>query len=549
MKRLSVLIYLLIITIVLHSQQIEMEVDDTYLNIGEWGSLQITASGDIKNITYDQIDGINLKQTGRSSNYSSVNGKTTRNNIYTFQFQILKEGNINLPIFSATNSNGDVVKTQPVKVYVTRLEDSTDIEQDLDQNFETEYVKLYIDLPDRNLYAGEAIPVTVTAYFSTRFQPGLERAPYINSGSFLLDTGEQKASNKEKIIDGEQWIELTWDSFLTPLKAGDLNLEIMLDSYIVTGSGSGFFSNSKREELTTTTNPETVSIKQLPLEGRPDNFSGAIGDFNIDSALDRIEMSVGDPITLTIDLYGYGNFQRISEPVIQSDEFMWKLYNVSSSYNGANGSNYRGVKTFQQILSPNSEQLETSPIFSISYFNPIIESYVELTTKSFPIKVNPGVIVEQSSIKTTLDFDSKKEFLKHKHSGNYYNFESSPVTFILYVITILLIITTIVLKLILHYKTKQGKNLIKRSYLFKQLKELESNKNYYDALLKLKEFVVQESNDLTNINSSALTSEDLDLGCLKEIITVLEEIKYMKRSITEDEYQSIKSKVIQEFTK
>lgn len=549
MKRLTVLINLLILTIGLYAQQITMDVDDTYLNIGEWGSFQITASGDIKNIQYHEVEGINLKQTGKSTGFSSINGKTTKNYQITYQFQVLKEGNFTLPIFFVINSNGDRVETEPVKVYINRLEDSVDIDQDLDQNFETEYVKLYIDLPDRNLYAGEAIPVTVTAFFSTRFQPGLERAPYVDSGSFLLDTGEQKATNREKVINGEQWIELTWDSFLTPLKAGELNLEIMLDSYIVTSSGSGFFSNSTREELTTTSNPQIVTIKQLPMEGRPDNFSGAIGSFNLDSALERIEMSVGDPITLTIDLYGYGNFQRVSEPVIQNDESHWKLYNISSSYNGANGSNYRGVKTFQQILSPNSENLDSSPIFSLSYFNPIEESYIELTTKSFPIKVNPGVIVEQSGSKTSTIFESKKAFLIHKHSGKYYTFDRSTVTSILYIISLLVIIMTLTVKLILFYRTKKDRDIIKISHLLRDLKTLESEDNYYEALLKLKTFVVQESKELSHINNNALTSEDLESGVLKDIITLLEEIRYMKRTITEEEYLGLKSRITQEFSK
>lgn len=548
MKRFTLTIILLT-AFNIFSQQITMEVEDTYLNIGEWGTFKVTITGDVKDVQYDKSPDINIKQTGRSSSYNNINGKTTQSMIYTFQFQFLKDGNYNLPLFYGVDSSGNPVKTEPIKVYIERLEDSIDINQDLTEEFESEFVKLFIDLPKRNLYVGEAIPVTVTAFFSTRFQPGIERVPYVDTGSFILDSGEQKASNREKIINGEQWIELTWESSLTPLKAGSLNLEIMVDSYIVTSSGTGFFSNSTRKELTTTSTPKNVEIKQLPMEGRPENFSGAIGDFNIDSALDMIEMSVGDPITLTIELYGYGNFQRVSEPVIKSNESDWKLYNVSSSYNGSNGSNYRGVKTFQQILSPKSETLTSSPTFSIHYFNPIKERYIELKTKTFPIKVNPGISVDSSTKSKSLSFDSKKEYIKHKHSNKYYNFESSKVIYILYLISIIVLLSAIVIKLILTYRSKKDREFIKWGNTVKELKVLESNREYLKALLTLKNYVIQESEELIQSKSEALTSLDLSEGLLKSILILEEEIKYMNREISEEEYHNIKSLVNQEINR
>lgn len=547
MKRVLIIL-LTLMTYNLYTQEISVTANNTYLNVGEWGVFEVTASGDIKKIEVTEAENIVLKQTGKRTGFNSINGKTSKSYTLTYEFQISEEGNYTLPQFIVTNSKGEKKTSELINIYVSKLEDSTDIEQDLSKKFETEYVKLYIDLPNRNLYVGEAIPVTVTAYFSTRVKPGLERSPYVESGSFMLDTGEQKES-KDKVINGERWIELSWDSFLTPLKHGELSLEVKLDSYIVVSSGSGFFTNTEREEITTSTSIDSISINQLPLEGRPEDFTGAIGNFSLKSGLDRLEMNVGDPVTLSMDLYGYGNFQRVSEPVIQNSDDSWKLYHASSTYNGSNKSNYKGVKTFQQIMSPNSEHITDSPVFSLSYFNPEEERYIELETKSFPISVSPGLQIEGNSAKKDLlEFDNKKAVLKHKHSGKYYSLANENRINIFYLISLILILLTISYLLVIKIWSKRRTGIIKVNKLSKELNNFESSGNIIGALQLLKEFMIQESKEITTVSSSALTSYDLESGILKDLIELMEQNKYMNRSITESDYDDIKSRIIKEYT-
>jgi hypothetical protein len=50
----------------------------------------------------------------------------------------------------------------------------------------------------------------------------------------------------------------------------------------------------------------------LPEEGRPDNYSGAVGQFVFDVKVKPTEVALGDPITITLQITGEGNVDSIS---------------------------------------------------------------------------------------------------------------------------------------------------------------------------------------------------------------------------------------------
>ncbi len=182
------LITLLLVIFNLYAQEIKIEMENTYVNLGEWTTFEVTASGDIKDIKLTEPKDLELTQIGNTSYLNSINGKTTRTYSLTYKIKTLKEGAVDLPIFLLTTNSGNEIKSNKVTIYSTKLEDDIIQKHNTQLEFETPYVKLYIDLPNRNLYVGEAIPVDVVAYFSPNFQPGIERDPYIKTGSFILET-------------------------------------------------------------------------------------------------------------------------------------------------------------------------------------------------------------------------------------------------------------------------------------------------------------------------------------------------------------------------
>lgn len=553
MKRfLTILIYISLCGLIF-SQNIDIKLNENYISVGEWATFSVIASGDIKNIKYTEPQDLVITQTGKSSSINIMNGKKTSSYNLSYQVKPLKAGSLKLPIFFTTNSKGDIIESEELILYVEEAEVISQQDTDVSGIFETPYVKLFIELPDRNLYVGEAIAVEIIALFSTTHQPGIERSPYIKTGSFLIDTGEKYSNTRpEKIINGERWIQVVWNSHLTPLKSGELELEIVMDSYIeIPTSNSGFFSSPNREEIKTSTEKQTIKIINLPQKNRPISFSGAIGEFEINDSLNITEANVGDPLTLNMDIYGEGNFQRITVPKTELDEANWKLYPDSSSYKGSNKSNYQGVKSFQQILSPKSENIKQLPTFKFSYFNPISEKYMELQTSKYPLIISPGESVKNQSIQLKNDsFKELKEEIRHKKAEKTVFLKSIkkiPLFWITVAVFSIGIFLFIILNIIKSIKNKNINNIEKlQKNIITTINKNESENNYTEALYNYKELIKLTISNLNNINPESITSEDLENRIIKDFMYKLDEIKYTGKTVNIDEYKEITQNIKRE---
>lgn len=556
MKRTILLITLFTICKALFSQSITIEVESSYISVGEWTTFTVTASGDIQNIKYSESDDLSITQIGKSSSYRIINGNKTRSYILKYRAKALKEGTITLPIFYTENSNGDVIKSEQTLIYVNKLEESIVTNHSINSVFETPYVKLFVEIPDRNLYVGEAIPTKVVAYFSTNFQPGIQRSPYIKTGSFILDCNEQYNNNlPEIVIDGEKWIQIAWDSHLTPLKSGDLEFEAAIDSYIEKSTGNrGFFTSSEKEDIKTSSELINIKISPLPLTNRPESFTGAIGEFSINSALDTTVAMVGDPLTLTIDLFGSGNFQRITIPKISKNLEDWKLYPESSEFKGSNGSNYKGVKSFQQIISSKNSDISVLPGFSFSFFNPVKQEYISLTTEEYPLTLTPSLHQIEGENSNILDtrFSEKKESMRHIKKGNNINYNSilkSKLFFIMLITSLLLLVTSLILILSKVSKSKKVSNSNKDHKKLKQqiIKE-EDNGNYLNALKLYQELIRWDHSIKNSISAQSVTTSDLKNHMFQQIFTTLDELNYTSKLLTKEEYETLTLNISKEFT-
>src|SRR5207302_10433438 len=96
----------------------------------------------------------------------------------------------------------------------------------------------------------------------------------------------------------------------------------------------------------------------------------------------------GDPITVTTEISGRGNFDRVNAPAVE-DERGWHKYPPSSKFKQDDEVGISGTKTFETVLSPN-EKKQTLPLLAFSYFDPIKEHYVTLRIEPVAINVQGG---------------------------------------------------------------------------------------------------------------------------------------------------------------
>lgn len=183
-------------------------------------------------------------------------------------------------------------------------------------------------------------------------------------------------------------------------------------------SGFGLFRRVSRHDI----KAKALSLSVLPLPdiGKPESFSGAIGQFSIEVTLSSGTVSVGDLITIATTIRGKGYFDSVSSINFPASPnfrvYPPKQIPLADS----------NAKTFEQILIPQSTNAVMIPALSFCYFDPLTSTYKSISTGPFPITVRthrktstetiykptkPSLSVGDSVDRTT---DSKKTPTRHK---------------------------------------------------------------------------------------------------------------------------------------
>ena len=138
-----------------------------------------------------------------------------------------------------------------------------------------------------------------------------------------------------------------------------------------------------------TTPKIAINVNPLPA-GKPTNFLGGVGEFNISSSINSKELKTNDAITIKLVLSGTGNLKLISNPEIKfPDDF--EVYDpkvdnqVRLTKEGLTGN-----KVIEYLAIPRHAGTYKIPGVSFSYFDIRSKSYKTLNTEDYVINVEKG---------------------------------------------------------------------------------------------------------------------------------------------------------------
>ncbi len=124
-----------------------------------------------------------------------------------------------------------------------------------------------------------------------------------------------------------------------------------------------------------------MNIQALPDEGKPNDFSGAIGQFDFDVQVSPPTVKVGDPLTVRLQISGEGNLNNVQLPTI-NDSQNFKTYEPQTKEEN-------GRIVSEQVYIPKNDKINDIPILAFSYFDVVKGAYATITKGPFPIKVEP----------------------------------------------------------------------------------------------------------------------------------------------------------------
>jgi hypothetical protein len=175
---------------------------------------------------------------------------------------------------------------------------------------------------------------------------------------------------------------------LFPVTSGPQMVPAPQLTYALPQSSSYF---SREERYVVRAESAAFIVKALPIEGRPDDFNGAVGVLKSSVRIDTTSARVGDPLVLTLRVQGTGNVKLLPRPTIELD---WasavpgtERINVDSS-----GALVRGTKEFDWILTPARDGRVVVPALRYAYFDPYAARYAIAESKPVELSVRAGVL-------------------------------------------------------------------------------------------------------------------------------------------------------------
>jgi len=134
-----------------------------------------------------------------------------------------------------------------------------------------------------------------------------------------------------------------------------------------------------------------LDVKPFPAQGRPENFSNAVGSFSLTSSLDKAEAVTGDAVALRMKLAGRGNLKTVADlPLPQMPDFTIYSSKRAENVRPMDGDRIGGEKTWEYVIVPKAPGLQRIPSISFSYFDSDSGRYQTLVTPVLELKVARG---------------------------------------------------------------------------------------------------------------------------------------------------------------
>ena len=497
------LIYLLIFSFNLLSGQVSFraKVSKKTLGINERLQIDFLMNEDGDNFTPPSFE--KFKVVGgpsQSISNSWINGERTYSKTYTYFLAPKKRGSTNIGQASI-EVKGVIYKTSPIEINVTA---AVDVPKDPNdpEYLASESIDLVAEISKTDPYLNEAISVVYKLYIAEntgiRTWNEIDKPRYNDFWSQNIDVKELKV--QEGLYKGENYrFVVLKKTVLFPQKTGELSLEpLTLDiSVEVPSNRRDIFGRRATTTVnrTVTAGNRNIEVKPLPKQGRPENFSGAVGEFDFEVESSKKTLTASEAFNLKLEVSGKGNLMlfELPEPILPSSLEIYDPEHSEDIKTSLNGTKGRILDNYT-IVTNESGQYPIPPI-SFSFFNPKTKRYETINSEKIIINASENPYVSKNNV----DNISKIESKDSKFSSIYTSTKLEPIEkddffksalfwllFItpLFFIPALIIYTKIKGKRAMDFegnKIRKNRKLAKK-YLSEARKNIGNKESFYEAL-------------------------------------------------------------------
>ena len=266
----------------------------------------------------------------------------------------------------------------------------------------------------KHVYVGEIAPVRIRAWLPQDARVQLRSGIQPEGKAFTLHNVSERPQQDTEIKDGKRYTVVTWYGGISATKAGKYPASLSLDATVAVRdttapnarrrSGGPFddpFFDSIldrvntpmiQKDVTLKSDDQEIEVRPLPTTGRPDGFTGAVGDFKFDAWEIPANWKTGEPQQISASLGGSGNFTLMAAPgVVPPDA--WKTYPGKGDFTPRDEAAFSGSKRFQFSAVPRKGGPQDVAL-TFSFFDPEAGAYKTLTTPTKQIAVTGADLVD-----------------------------------------------------------------------------------------------------------------------------------------------------------
>lgn len=354
--------------------------------------------------------------TSYSSNTQWINGKTSSSvqNSFTYTLMAHKEGTFKVPAAYITvkgtkyYSNNLTIKVLPESQAPKGQQQQQQITTRGDENMMSKAtsatdnnVFIKMSVSRNNVYEQEGILVTYKLYTLLDVAQFTDMK-FPDFQGFLkqeIKQPDNKQLSYEKYNGKTYGTVVLYQVLLFPQHAGQIKIDNSKFTAILRvqqrpqGRHSifdDFFDSYQNVTKNMVANGATINVKALPTEGKPDGFSGVVGNFDMNTSITSTDVKTNDPITVKVTISGSGNMKLLPNPNIQFPE-SFETYDPKTDNNFKTSSKgVNGTKTIEYMVIPRHSGEYEIPSAELTYFDVQDRTYKTLHTTPFKINVAKG---------------------------------------------------------------------------------------------------------------------------------------------------------------
>jgi hypothetical protein len=403
--------------------QFEARVSKNSLGINERLRIDFIMNVDGDNFEQPSFEGFKMV-AGPSQQISQswINGRSSFQKIYSYILQPERKGVVTIKQ-AAIEFNGQVYKTNPIKVTVTNAVAQERDPSDRPPGSGNELLTLVAEISKTNPYLNEPITAVYKLYFNNIGVTGfkeLAKPKYNDFWNQNIDI-KQLAIEEGNFQGQKCYYVILKKTILYPQKSGKLTIEpLSLDIGVqLPTNRRDMFGQMiiTEDNKIVSAGAKTINVRPLPESTKPEGFTGAVGRLNFTVTPSKTTLKNGEGLDLIVSAQGTGNMKlfTLPKPVVPNALEMYDPVHdeqVTTSLSGMSGR-----ITDKYTIVPQYRGKYAIKPMQFSYFDLSSGTYKTITSKEImidvldgptPAEANPGASASKNAVAKADQFKNIK---------------------------------------------------------------------------------------------------------------------------------------------